>query len=322
MTSNSSRGFVSVVIPCFNRRDHVAAAILSVLQQSLRGSQIIVVDDGSSDRSDELVRAEFGDKVILVTQENRGAAAARNAGARVAGGNWILFLDADDWIEARFLEGLVTATNEGETDLALGRFALIWPSGRTLDGRQTIASLDTDARIARILTDGWMPLHAILWRKRFFWDIGGWDESLSMNDDGELLARAMLRNPALAVSELDRAIYVQHDNARISGRRDRQALESRLRVLESIHRALGARVAKPILHDALSSASFELALRLHSERQRDLAARAEAIWRTLGPPYMRTGSYLNRVGTAFLGLNMKANVARWMRAASFSKLAS
>src|SRR5262245_46039486 len=86
---------VSVVIPVFNGERFIGDAIRSALSQTFRDFEIIVVDDGSIDQTEKIVR-QFFDRVAYHRQENRGAAAARNLGVMRGSGEWIAFLDADD----------------------------------------------------------------------------------------------------------------------------------------------------------------------------------------------------------------------------------
>ena len=90
---------ISVVIPLYNKADHIARAIESVLAQITRPYEVIVIDDGSTDQS-PLIASAYGEKgVKLVRQENQGASAARNTGIHLARGDHIAFLDADDeWL--------------------------------------------------------------------------------------------------------------------------------------------------------------------------------------------------------------------------------
>src|SRR5215469_18875302 len=92
---------VSVVIPCYNHALTLARAIRSVLNQTLPPSEVIVVDDGSTDGS-RGVAESFGSAVIFKQQQNRGPSAARNLGVRSATGEFLGFLDADDWWQPGF----------------------------------------------------------------------------------------------------------------------------------------------------------------------------------------------------------------------------
>lgn len=90
----------SVVMPVFNKRPYVVSAVESVLAQSWADFELIVVDDGSSDGSREAVAGIDDPRLQLLVQENQGVAAARNHGIRIAGREWVAFIDADDaWSE-------------------------------------------------------------------------------------------------------------------------------------------------------------------------------------------------------------------------------
>ena len=87
---------VSVVIPTYNRAAKVQNAIDSVLAQTFSDLEVIVVDDGSSDGTGEILAETYGDRIRYYAQENQGASAARNKGIAEARGEWIAFLDSDD----------------------------------------------------------------------------------------------------------------------------------------------------------------------------------------------------------------------------------
>ncbi|MES1952422.1 glycosyl transferase family protein [Salinisphaera sp. S4-8] len=98
----------SVVIPLFNKENFISRCVESVLSQTRPASEIIIVDDGSTDGSAKLVEDRYGDKVTLLYQANLGVACARNRGIWHAQTEWIAFLDADDFWSIHHLEVLAT----------------------------------------------------------------------------------------------------------------------------------------------------------------------------------------------------------------------
>lgn len=98
-----SKPIISVVIPLYNKHDEVAIAVQSVVKQTFTPLEVIVIDDGSTDNSVQKV-LEIGSQLVkLIKQQNAGVSAARNCGINAAQGNFIAFLDADDWWEKDFL---------------------------------------------------------------------------------------------------------------------------------------------------------------------------------------------------------------------------
>jgi glycosyltransferase involved in cell wall biosynthesis len=111
---------VSVVIPAYNRANCVACAVESALAQTFRDFEIIVIDDGSSDNTTEILK-QFGDKIRLIRQENRGVSAARNTGIHFARGKWIAFLDSDDYWHPEKLERQLKALEKYSAKISFTR---------------------------------------------------------------------------------------------------------------------------------------------------------------------------------------------------------
>jgi glycosyltransferase involved in cell wall biosynthesis len=111
---------VSVIIPAFNRDHCVGAAVDSVLAQTFKDFEIIVVDDGSTDGTAEVLE-KYGSQVHLIRQENRGVSAARNTGVRAARGSWIAFLDSDDHWHPQKLERQLAALEKYSAKICFTR---------------------------------------------------------------------------------------------------------------------------------------------------------------------------------------------------------
>lgn len=111
---------ISVIIPAYNTEKYIEQCLGSVIRQTLKEIEILVIDDGSKDGTLDIIREfEKADKrVAVLTQENAGPSAARNRAIEVAKGEFISFVDADDWIDDNFLEKLYTKAVGNNCDIA------------------------------------------------------------------------------------------------------------------------------------------------------------------------------------------------------------
>ena len=110
----------AVIIPAFNAAEYLGEAIESVLAQSAAASSIVVVDDGSTDRTPQ-VCVRFGDAIVSLRQENQGVSAARNFGAKQVTADWLLFLDADDRLMPDALSKMGVRGARGEPGVVYGQ---------------------------------------------------------------------------------------------------------------------------------------------------------------------------------------------------------
>ncbi|MBK8909688.1 MAG: glycosyltransferase [Rhodospirillales bacterium] len=115
---------VSIIIPCWNAEAFVGEAIDSALAQTYRNAEVIVIDDGSTDGSLEVIKS-YGDRIRWETGPNRGAPAARNRGLALAAGAYVLFLDADDLLLPPAIQALFAALIEGRGDASYGNVQLV-----------------------------------------------------------------------------------------------------------------------------------------------------------------------------------------------------
>lgn len=193
-----SSPLVSVVIPSFNNGAFVADAIRSVKAQTFRDLECIVVDDGSTDDTEEEVAA-FGDYVSILKQENSGVSRARNVGMDLARGRYISFLDADDMWLPRKIERQVSAL-ERDPDLGAVYTGLhLVGTDRGFRGREDPPPGAVALRNTLLLERPIMSIVTGVIRRDVYENIGGFDESLSTSADCDFGCRIAMHYRVEAV---------------------------------------------------------------------------------------------------------------------------
>ena len=125
--------FVSVIMPCYNGEEYISHAVESVVQQTYRNWELIIVDDGSTDRSPVIAEewTQKDSRITLIRKENGGSASARNAGIRKASGNYLSFIDSDDLWHKDYLEVMLENINGCSDD----RTAVFFCGYRRMDSK-------------------------------------------------------------------------------------------------------------------------------------------------------------------------------------------
>jgi glycosyltransferase involved in cell wall biosynthesis len=180
---------VSVVIPCYNQGRYLADAIDSVLAQTYRNHEIIVVDDGSHDETAEVAARYTG--VRYVRQDNAGLGAARNSGLRISRGDYLVFLDADDRLLPEALQIGVNGLHVNpDCAFISGHYRYL-----TADGsfwRQHARPPVEADRFRELLRKNYIGMHAtVMYRRQALESVGGFDPKLRSCEDYELYFRVV-----------------------------------------------------------------------------------------------------------------------------------
>lgn len=184
---------VSVVIPCFNDSEFVEQAIDSILAQTYRCQEIIVVDDGSNTETKNVLKAISSKITRLITQENKGQSSARNVGIRESTGDYILVLDSDDYFEATFVEKAILALEASNIKI-VACYIVRFNSNNIIDeyrhkgGGVSVLMLNNQAT------------GSVMFRKKDFIKVGGYDESMRKGfEDWEFYIRLLKKGGLLYI---------------------------------------------------------------------------------------------------------------------------
>lgn len=188
----------AAVMATYNYAHGITGAVDSILKQTVRPDQIIIVDDGSTDHTRDVI-ASYGDAVIYTYQQNQGPGAARNAAVRVATCDWIAFLDHDDeWLPHK-LEKQLMAVQETRADLCYTGFAVVC-DGRVERAVDPPEPKDLFPGIRFGNTVG--PSSTYMVRRSAFLSLGGFNEGLGAScEDWEFFFRLALASPVVKVKD-------------------------------------------------------------------------------------------------------------------------
>jgi GT2 family glycosyltransferase len=312
-------GLVSVVTPCYNAAAFVGETIESVRAQQYPAVEHIVVDDGSTDDSWEVISRYSGHVRTVRLERNRGGSHARNVGARLARGEFLMFLDADDVIAPDALTALVAAICNRTQAIAICR----WERLREVDGQWVseppeVPLPEANADFLRRWIDltGWVPPCAVLWRRDEFERTGGWDEAVTLDDDGDLMMRALVSGLRLVRAEGGRAYYRRHNETHVSVSTASVISESKLRSQARVYDKLTATLEQQgRLEDYATSlcvAYHRLAHRAYLGGVPELGCTYQARGEQLGGPRVISRTRPGRLLTAMLGLRRKECFVQWL----------
>ena len=181
---------VSVILPTYNRAHLVREAIESVLNQTFADLELILVDDGSTDNTQAVVRSLSDPRVRSVEQPNQGASSARNTGLRLCAGEYVAFLDSDDLFLPQKLALQVPALEgQSEAGLVYGRYYSV----RGAEAPRLLAGVcHSDLGLDRLLLGTAFHWSTVLIRRSWLDQVGGFDERLPVSEEWELTLRLAL----------------------------------------------------------------------------------------------------------------------------------
>jgi succinoglycan biosynthesis protein ExoO len=206
---------VSVILPAYNSEQYITKAIRSLLKQTYRNFEVIIVDDGSTDTTAKIAANLADDRFkIIRKRRNRGVAAARNTALKIARGKWITLLDADDWYAPERLEKLLQVAHNNRADLIADNLFLIHDQARypwsnlfaenqyselLVGSIDTATFIKTDQPAKNVCKRSWsLGYTKPLIRRAFLLDWGiEYDETIEVGEDFVLYLQCLTHGASL-----------------------------------------------------------------------------------------------------------------------------
>jgi glycosyltransferase involved in cell wall biosynthesis len=270
------------------------------------------VVDGLVDRTADIARG-FPKTLVVINEVNQGASATRNRGLALAQAPYVMFLDADDWVEGPLLQGLVEALDVFQADIAFGPCKKLYETGQAPEFKRLHAGSDERPTAANnhdlviaLMTQAFIEPCATMWRADFVRGQGGWNSCLRAFDDYEIVHRCLLRGAKAALTAKGYGIYYQHSvTDRITTNRSRQSWQSQLMAISLIVReAECSDLLDPSISRVLTYKAGHQMRIFARDADRESYREAKKMFEQLGGTG-HDGTLAHRIACSLLGLRVE-----------------
>jgi glycosyltransferase involved in cell wall biosynthesis len=255
---------VSILIPCYNAELWIAQAIDSALSQTYPKTEVIVVDDGSTDRSLEIIQG-YGDRLRWETQPNQGGNITRNRLLELSTGEWLQYLDADDYLlpykianQMAFITSQASVIYDVIYSPSIFEY---WEGSGAQQAQQATDSIPEPHEPWCLLALWHLPqTGSPLWRRQAIVEVGGWKADQPCCQEHELYLRLLMAGKRFEYFAEAASVYRQWSDSTVCKRDKAETYRQRLGIEDRMEQYLTAQnQLTPLRQQALSQARFECA---------------------------------------------------------------
>ena len=304
---------ISIIIPVFNSEKYIEQTIKSAIDQTWANKEIIIIDDGSTDNSLAIAKKFKNDRIKIITQQNKGASAARNKGIAGAKGTYIQFLDADDILSANKISSQVEVLNgslnyvslcntihfKDTDDISQMKVTPEWYAEGSTDTADFLLKLySSDITLpgygGMIQPNAWLIPKAIIDKA------GNWNEELTVDDDGEYFCRVLLAADGVKFSPQGINYYRKFEKFRsLSSKKTRQGYQSRLLSTDLKYQHLKEKTDTDLLNNILSRHYWEIGVACYPQfiQLSNIAIKKAIQFGYSGPKYIagKASTFLSKL---------------------------
>ena len=250
---------ISILIPCYNAQKWLRQAIESGLNQTYPHKEVIVVDDGSTDNSLDIIRS-FGDRIIYETGINRGGNMARNRLLELSSGEWLQYLDADDYLLPNKVAKQIQYLEENpDTDIIYSPSIFQYHTGEKVT--QEILPIPQPHDPWILLARWYLPqTGSPLWRKQAIIDVGGWKINQPCCQEHELYLRLLIAQKNFQYYKEAASVYRQWSEQTVCKKSKLDTRRRRLEIVDKTEQYLmTTKQLTQLRQNAINQARFECA---------------------------------------------------------------
>ena len=281
---------VSIILPCYNSENHIEECINSLINQSYKNIEIIIINDGSIDGTETKIKTFNDERIKYISQENKGACAARNSGIRAASGNYYQFFDSDDILIADKIERQIELIDGKKNVLASSRWIQFHnkiDDSPPIDFKIFNANTPKQYFFHVLCRSEYIPLQAWLIPSDIVSRAGLFNESLDINQDGEYLARLLTHTEEIRIVDGYVGFYYRCQLNTVSTWNSGKKILSLLMSLES-----------------LSSCAEKMGIDLNETKISDIYYRTMVSGYPFSKPYIST---INKLISKYGGRSKNSN---------------
>lgn len=266
---------VSVIIPTYNCASMIAQCLDSVLNQTFKDFEVIVIDDGSTDDTERVI-APYKNRITYIRQVNQGAAAARNRGIKEARGDYIAFLDSDDlWFPDKLEKQILFLAQHPEYDMICGNGVFFGggeKDGQPVITRKRVATIKKEGlTLKNIYLKGLIYPSTMLVKKSVLDDIGGFDSNIPVCGDRYLSLCFLLKHKAAFIDEalVKRRLHPGNISKRTE-RTQLQMIKTTEKLIDNYPKAITL-IGKGTIKKEITKRYFKLGMIYLKDNKRDMA---------------------------------------------------
>jgi len=312
---------VSVIIPCRNAEAWVGETIASVVSQADVSCELIVVDDGSEDRSAEIASTSAAGKLTLIRQEASGVSRARNVGTAAASAPLLQYLDADDVLMPGTLAARVSALDQSQADVAYCDWQR-WQRGTNgvFGAGEDVRRVLGDRPDLELLDDAWWPPGALMYRRALVDRLLPWREDLPVIQDARFQQDAAFAGARFVHVASLGLRYRVHDNESLSRRDPVAFIDDCFLNISDLHERWEAAGTLDEARRRALLRGYSFVVRSYFQRNRAKFDSALDRARTLDPRFVPDGPRSLRLLSRAVGYRAAEHVAAGWRAARMKSL--